>query len=54
MTRQRTLRVERAGDRTVVTLDRPRTRNAIDQAMVDELHELCPELERDPGILIIV
>ncbi|MGA0567055.1 enoyl-CoA hydratase/isomerase family protein [Rathayibacter sp. KR2-224] len=54
MTRQRTLRVERAGDRTVVTLDRPHTRNAIDQAMVDELHELCAELERDPGILIIV
>jgi enoyl-CoA hydratase/carnithine racemase len=47
------LRVEEAADRVVVTLDRPDRRNAIDQRMVDELHEVCAALERDPRILIL-
>ncbi|QDZ14922.1 enoyl-CoA hydratase/isomerase family protein [Humibacter ginsenosidimutans] len=47
------IRVERRDDRVVVTLDRPQVRNAIDRRMVDELHEVCAELERDPKILII-
>ncbi|MEV8212568.1 enoyl-CoA hydratase/isomerase family protein [Leifsonia sp. NPDC077715] len=48
-----TLRVEEAPDRVVVTLDRPDRRNAIDQRMVDELHEVCAALEREPRILIL-
>ncbi|QAY72923.1 enoyl-CoA hydratase/isomerase family protein [Agromyces protaetiae] len=45
--------VERAADRVVVTLNRPEKRNAIDQAMVDALHEVCAELEVEPRTLII-
>jgi len=47
------LRIERAEDRVVATLDRPETRNAIDQQAVDELHALCEELETQPRILIL-
>jgi enoyl-CoA hydratase len=47
------LRVERASDRIVATLDRPATRNAIDQQLVDELHALCEELEDEPRVLIL-
>lgn len=47
------LRVERTDDRVIATLDRPEVRNAIDQAMIDELHALCQELEADPKILIL-
>lgn len=49
-----TLAVERRADRVIVRLDRPETRNAINQQMVDELHELCAELEESPRILIIM
>ncbi|QNE88567.1 enoyl-CoA hydratase/isomerase family protein [Corynebacterium incognita] len=37
----------------VATLNRPEVRNAIDEYMVAELHELCAQLEREPRILII-
>ena len=47
------LLVERREDRVVATLNRPEVRNAIDQATIDALHELCEELERNPRILII-
>src|SRR6478736_6767530 len=47
------LLIERRSDRVVATLDRPATRNAIDLAMVDELHALCAELEEAPAILIL-
>lgn len=47
------LKVERRSDRVVATLDRPSTRNAIDQDMVDAFHALCGELEADPRVLII-
>lgn len=40
-------------DRLWVRLHRPEARNAIDRAMVDELHEVCDELEREPRILLI-
>ncbi|UQN13855.1 enoyl-CoA hydratase/isomerase family protein [Gulosibacter sp. ACHW.36C] len=42
-----------ADDRVTVRLDHASTRNAIDQQMVDELHVVCGELEREPRILII-
>lgn len=48
-----TLLVEERGDRVVVLLNRPEVRNAIDQAMVDELHLVCAELEQRPKVLII-
>lgn len=48
-----TIRVSRASARTVVQLDRPAVRNAIDQRMVDELHAVCAELEETPRILIL-
>ncbi|WP_460773182.1 enoyl-CoA hydratase/isomerase family protein [Microbacterium sp. GXF7504] len=47
------LRIERGADRVVATLDRPEVRNAIDQALVDELHALCAELEAEPRTLIL-
>lgn len=34
-------------------LNRPEVRNAIDETMVAELHELCQQLENDPQILIL-
>ncbi|MDP9889987.1 enoyl-CoA hydratase/isomerase family protein [Pseudarthrobacter enclensis] len=48
-----TLRVEERGDRLAVRLHRPEVRNAIDQAMVDDLHRVCAYLERTPKILIL-
>ena len=42
------VRIEERDDRIVAMLDRPEVRNAIDQAMVDELHALCDRLERSP------
>ncbi len=47
------VRIERLDDRVVATLDRPGVRNAIDQAMIDELHLLCAELEAVPRTLIV-
>ncbi|WP_435743385.1 enoyl-CoA hydratase/isomerase family protein [Microbacterium sp. PMB16] len=47
------LRIDERDDRIVATLDRPEVRNAIDQAMVDELHALCERLERSPRLLIL-
>ncbi|MEV7631492.1 enoyl-CoA hydratase/isomerase family protein [Microbacterium sp. NPDC089318] len=47
------LLVERHADRVVATLNRPAKRNAIDQEMVDALHDLCADLEADPRTLIV-
>ncbi|MFB9234849.1 enoyl-CoA hydratase/isomerase family protein [Plantactinospora siamensis] len=47
------VRVERRPDRTVVTLDRPARRNAIDAEMVAALHEVCAELEAEPRLLLL-
>lgn len=48
-----TLRVEERDDRTVVVLDRPAVRNAIDAAMVAELHAVCAALEARPRVLLL-
>ena len=48
-----TLLLEDRDDRLTVLLNRPEVRNAIDQTMVDELHQVCAELERNPKVLII-
>ena len=49
----RTLRVDEQDDRVVVVLDRPEVRNAIDAAMVGELHEVCAGLEVRPKVLVL-
>ncbi|MCC9175407.1 enoyl-CoA hydratase/isomerase family protein [Arthrobacter sp. zg-Y179] len=48
-----TLRVTEGADRIHVQLHRPEVRNAIDAAMVAELHAVCAELERRPRVLIL-
>jgi enoyl-CoA hydratase/carnithine racemase len=48
-----TINVERSVDRVVIELDRPYARNAINAAMVNELHTVCAELEQDPRFLVI-
>ena len=48
-----TLVIEEREDRLVARLHRPEVRNAIDQAMVDELHAVCAHLERAPKMLIL-
>lgn len=49
----RTLRVEEQDDRVVVVLDRPEVRNAIDAAMVSDLHAVCGQLEAQPRVLVL-
>jgi enoyl-CoA hydratase len=49
----RSLVIDRRSDRVVARLARPEQRNAIDLAMVEELHELCAELEADPRVLVL-
>ncbi|WP_372697697.1 enoyl-CoA hydratase/isomerase family protein [Arthrobacter sp. JSM 101049] len=48
-----TVQLTEADDRVSVRLHRPEVRNAIDQAMVDELHVVCTYLEARPKILIL-
>jgi len=47
------LLVDDQADRTVVLLNRPDSRNAIDLAMVDALHEVCRGLESEPRVALI-
>jgi enoyl-CoA hydratase len=48
-----TLTVEERADRVVVTLCRPEARNAINAAMVRELHDVCARLEDAPRLLLL-
>lgn len=48
-----TLSIEQREDRTVVVLARPEVKNAIDAAMVAELHEVCTALEARPQVLVL-
>ena len=48
-----TLKVDVLPDRVHVMLNRPTVKNAIDQSMVDELHDVCAQLESEPRILIL-
>lgn len=48
-----TLTVEELDDRMVVTLHRPQARNAINAAMVGELHEVCAGLENAPKMVLL-
>ncbi|SFN68636.1 enoyl-CoA hydratase/isomerase family protein [Mycetocola miduiensis] len=49
----RTLEVTFSAEWVEVLLNRPAARNAINQAMVDELHALCDDLEQEPRILLL-
>jgi enoyl-CoA hydratase len=49
----RSLRVERRGPVVLVGLDRPEKRNALDEAMVDELHRVLDEHGREPCVLVL-
>jgi enoyl-CoA hydratase len=47
------LLIERLPGRTIIRLNRPEVRNAIDQSMVDALHAVCAELEAEPKVAIL-
>ena len=47
------LLIERLEDRTIIRLNRPTVRNAIDLDMVEALHSVCAELEAKPKVAII-
>jgi enoyl-CoA hydratase len=53
MSDQPAVRVEDRDDRVVVTLNRPERRNAIDLEMVEQLHNVCAGLERDPKLMLL-
>ncbi|MGO4258116.1 enoyl-CoA hydratase/isomerase family protein [Marmoricola sp. RAF53] len=48
------LQVEERADRLLVQLNRPEAKNAIDRQMVEELHQVCAELEQTPRIALII
>lgn len=48
-----TIIIDERVDRVFAALNRPDARNAIDQQMVDELHAVCDQLEREPKVLVI-
>ncbi|WP_166968879.1 enoyl-CoA hydratase/isomerase family protein [Brevibacterium atlanticum] len=47
------LLIERLPDRTIIRLNRPEVRNAIDLNTVEALHAVCAELEAEPKVTII-
>ncbi|WP_337060529.1 enoyl-CoA hydratase/isomerase family protein [Kineococcus sp. G2] len=47
------LLVDEREDRVVARIDGPATRNAIDAALVEQLHELCARLEEEPKVLVL-
>lgn len=48
------LLVARAGRVATITVNRPQARNAMTFEMYDALHDLCGELDADPGVRVIV
>ena len=53
MSKEKRLEIQESDGHLVVKLNRPEARNAIDEALIDELHVLCDRLERDPQVLVI-
>jgi enoyl-CoA hydratase len=49
----RSLEIDHRDDRVVVYLNRPEVRNAIDARMVQELHDVCAEIEAHPRLLLV-
>jgi len=54
MMQYKTLRCERAGAVTTVTLDRPEVLHALNAAMFDELEAVFTELAADPGVRVVL
>lgn len=50
---QSALSVDERSDRVHIVLNRPESRNSIDQGMIDELHDACAKLEVEPKVLVI-
>lgn len=48
-----TLKIREEADRWHVELHRPDVRNAIDDTMIAELHDVCSALESEPRILVL-
>jgi enoyl-CoA hydratase/carnithine racemase len=48
-----TLEVGERDDRVIVILNRPQARNAINAAMIGELHQVCAALEQQPRMLLL-
>ncbi|OBB99589.1 enoyl-CoA hydratase [Gordonia sp. 852002-50395_SCH5434458] len=48
-----TIQLDDAGDRYVLTLDRPAQRNAINAAMIGQLHEACARVEAAPKPVLL-
>ncbi|BAF53625.1 enoyl-CoA hydratase/isomerase family protein [Corynebacterium glutamicum] len=48
------LTITESDDLLIIELSRPEVRNAIDQTMVNELHEVCAYLEENPKTAIII
>ena len=48
-----TLVIDEQDERVVVTFNRPDVKNAMNHAMIDELHDVCAKLEVEPKVLII-
>jgi len=46
--------VEHGVDRTIVRLNRPEVRNALDRDMVQSLHGVCADLEATPQLALII
>lgn len=53
MTRTSPLLLEGLDTHVLATLNRPEKRNAIDQELIDALHELCADLESTPQTLVL-
>ncbi|WP_271800516.1 enoyl-CoA hydratase/isomerase family protein [Dietzia maris] len=49
-----TIEVDDRGDRLVVVLNRPDQRNAINAAMIADLHQVCDLAEHDPKPMVLV
>jgi enoyl-CoA hydratase len=49
----RCLRVESRDSTVLVGLDRPEKRNALDEAMIGELHRVLDESSREPCVLVV-
>lgn len=47
------VRVERRGTTVLVGIDRPEKRNALDEATIDELHQVLDQHGRDPCVVVI-
>ena len=48
------LRFEQDGHQAWLTFDRPEARNAMTWEMYDGLHDICEQVDKDPGVRVLV